>query len=59
MKITVTLSENQVNGITQYLKAVDELENVLKSDIQAEINAIVQSVLQDPHMAISDYIKNN
>jgi hypothetical protein len=59
MKITIELTEAEVNGIKAYLKSVDNNEKPIKEDIKGEVQGIVSSYLQSPHCAISDYIKKH
>lgn len=56
MKITIELSEAQINGIKEYIKDTNGEINqkITKKDIQAEIMGIVSCDLQTG--AVSDYI---
>lgn len=56
MKITVTLSDAEVKGITEYLKEVDGIKRVTKKHIVQEIRGMVNAELQAPQSAVSDYI---
>jgi hypothetical protein len=59
MKITVELTDAQVKGIKEYLKEVSGLLRPTKDDISEEINGIVQTYLQSPQSALTDYIKQS
>jgi hypothetical protein len=59
-KITIELTNYEYQGIKDYLKSVDCIENPTKADIQKEIQNLVSSNLQTG--AVWDYInkrKNN
>jgi hypothetical protein len=56
MKITIELTEAEVKGIKNYLKAVDDIKRPTKADITREIDSYVQAI-HAPNCAISDYIK--
>lgn len=59
MKITITLSDAQVKGITDYLKETDNDINpkIGKEQIAQYISGIVHSTLECDREAVSDYIK--
>lgn len=57
MKITIDLSDAEVQGIKDYLKNVGNIEKPNKNDIQTEMQGVVSGYLQSPHSSLTDYIK--
>lgn len=57
MKITIELTQQQVKGITSYLKEGYESETVGKAEITSYIRNIVSCTLESEHEAVSDHIK--
>lgn len=56
MKITINLSEAEVNGIKQYLKEIDDTNKPTKKDVKIFIDSIIQAI-HAPQEAVSHYIK--
>ncbi len=56
MKVTITLSKSQVEGIKKYLE-VNGVYKPTKMNIQQEIASEVNALLQSPRCAIADYIQ--
>lgn len=55
MKITISLSDNEKNGIIAYLLATGN-ETVNDADIAAYVQNIVDGTINSPSEAVSDYI---
>jgi hypothetical protein len=57
MKITIELSENQVNGIKEYIKDTEGIEKPTKNHIKDEIYGIIQTSFQSSDSVLANYIK--
>ncbi|NCX55572.1 MAG: hypothetical protein EBW87_00015 [Burkholderiaceae bacterium] len=61
MKITITLTEAEKEGIVNYLKEVDEItdkssQSGIALAIEMEIRTRIYNALRDPREAITDHI---
>jgi hypothetical protein len=55
MKITIELTNAEVEGIKDYLKDVDGIEKPTKEDIKIFINGFIGGI-HAPQESVSDYI---
>lgn len=56
MKITIELTDAEIQGIKDYLREVGEVEKPTKADIQIFCSNELNACLQAPQCAVADYI---
>ena len=59
MIVKIKLTKAQVNGIREYLKVVDGIDNPTQKDIQSEIANICNGTFQNPHVNLSEYVQKH
>lgn len=56
MKIIIELSEAEVNGLKDYIRESEGIDNPKKEDIQREVTGIVNGYFQAQNSALTDCI---
>lgn len=56
MKITIEIDEAEVNGLKDYIKQSDGIDNPKKEDIRREVQGIVNGYFQAQNSALTDCI---